>query len=395
MPHHAAPGWNRREWLGWAAASPLAAMALAPDEDVVPFEDYRPEFRVEAQPDHPRVKCFDLRRLTSRITPSGEFFAFHQTEVPLPAVDAWRLRIGGCVKHPAEFSMADLRKRTDRREAAVTLECAGNSGNPSIMNGLVSTASWTGVGLAAVLRECGIRPEAREVVFLGRDAERDPKWEAGNAEYLSPHGRSIFVQDALSPDPLLAFAMNGAPLPAEHGFPLRVILPGWYGVASVKWLARIEVIDRRYEGRHMARNYQSLHAVDTSEGALWLDTSISRTNLKSVVARITRRRLSGRFEYRIAGAAWGGAAAIRTVEVQVDGGAWRPAALDRQGGDSAWILWSIDWNDAAPGLHTVVSRAGNERGEMQPTRAELRQKLMSNREDNSQWPRLVRLEPPA
>jgi DMSO/TMAO reductase YedYZ molybdopterin-dependent catalytic subunit len=255
------------------------------------------------------------------------------------------------------------------------------------MNGLVSNAVWTGVSLAAVLKECGVRPEAREVVFLGLDAEPDRKWEAGNAEYLSPHGWSIFVEDALSPEPLLAFAMNGVPLPAEHGFPLRLILRGWYGMANIKWLARIEVIDRRYEGRHMARNYQSLRSVHSLDGAVWLDTSISRNNLKSVIARVTRR--AG--QYRVSGAAWGGTATITGVDVRIDGGPWRPADLDRRDAGFGWLLWSMPWDGAAPGLHTLVSRARNARGEVQPSRDELRQQRVSNREDNSQWPRTITL----
>ena len=122
-------------------------------------------------------------------------------------------------------------------DVAVTIECSGNSGDPRIMNGLVSNAVWTGVSLSAILQECEIQPTAREVVFLGMDTEQEPKFEAGNANYSSPHGWSIFVQDAQAPGNLLAFAMNGKPLAPEHGFPLRLILPGWYGMAQVKWLS--------------------------------------------------------------------------------------------------------------------------------------------------------------
>jgi DMSO/TMAO reductase YedYZ molybdopterin-dependent catalytic subunit len=370
-------------------------LAVPPDEELVPFQDYGSAFSIEAQPDNPRVKCFDLRRLTSFTTPSDEFFTFHQTQTVRADAGGWRLRIGGLVRRPAEFSLRDLLNRTDRRDLAATIECSGNSGDPRLMNGLVSNAVWTGVGLAAILTECGVEPEAREVVFLGMDSEQEKKWEAGNVAYPSPHGRSIFVQDAMAPENLLAFAMNGAPLPAEHGFPLRLILPGWYGMAHVKWLTRIEIIDRRYEGRHMARNYQSLRAVKSPDGTLWLDTSISRNNLKSIVARVTRRRIGGRFEYSIAGVAWGGAAKINRVEVQVDDGPWRAAVIGQRGADSAWLLWSFDWNDATPGLHSVVSRATNARGEIQPTREELREKLIGNREDNSQWRRPVVIEPSA
>ena len=386
---------SRRKFLAWSAGFPISALALSPDEELIPFQDYGPAFSIEAQPDTPRVKCFDLRRLTSFTTPSDDFFAFHQTQTVRADAAGWRLRIGGLVRRPAEFSLQDLLNRTDRRNLAATIECSGNSGDPRLMNGLVSNAVWTGVGLAAILKECGVEPEAREVVFLGMDSEQEKKWEAGNVTYPSPHGRSIFVQDAMLAENLLAFGMNGAPLPAEHGFPLRLILPGWYGMANVKWLTRIEIIDRRYEGRHMARNYQSLRAVKSPDGTLWLDTSISRNNLKSVVARVTRRRIGGRFEYKIAGVAWGGSAKITRVEVQVDAGPWRPAVIGQRDADSAWLLWSFDWNDATPGAHSVVSRGTNARGEIQPTREELRDKLIGNREDNSQWRRPVVIQPSA
>jgi DMSO/TMAO reductase YedYZ molybdopterin-dependent catalytic subunit len=381
--------------LAWSAGIPAGALALPPGEELVPFQDYGPEFRIEAQSDNPRVKCLDLRKLTSWKTPTDDFFAFHQTQTVHTDAAAWRLRIGGLVKRKAEFSLPDLLNRTDRRDLAATIECSGNSGNPRIMNGLVSNAVWTGVGLAAILHECGVEPEAREVVFLGMDSEDEKKWEAGNVAYPSPHGRSVFVQDALHPENLLAFSMNGAPLPAQHGFPLRLILPGWYGMAHVKWLTRIEIIDRRYEGRHMARNYQSLRSVKSGEETLWLDTSISRNNLKSIVTRVTRRPAGKGFEYAIAGAAWGGSARIDRVEVQVDAGPWRSATIGQRGADSAWLLWSLDWNNAMPGLHTVVSRAANASGEIQPTPGELREKLIGNREDNSQWRRSVLIEPPA
>jgi len=261
------------------------------------------------------------------------------------------------------------------------------------MNGLVSNAVWSGVSLAALLQECGLEPEAREVVFLAMDSEQEKKWQAANDAYLSPHGRSLYVQDAMLPDNLLAFGMNGEPLDDEHGFPLRLIVPGWYGMAQVKWLNRIEVIDRRYEGRHMARNYQSLRALKSPEGTVWLDTSISRNNLKSVIARVTRRRAGSRFDHQIAGAAWGGPSRIERVEVRVDNGPWRPAQIDRAGTAAAWSLWSLDWKDAAPGRHILISRAVNARGDIQPTRAELRERLISNREDHSQWPRPLVIEP--
>jgi DMSO/TMAO reductase YedYZ molybdopterin-dependent catalytic subunit len=381
---------SRRQFLSSGSLVALGGAGLsspADPEDLVPFLDYTPQFRVEAQYANPRVKCLDLRRLTSWATPPGDFFAFHQTETPPVDANAWRLRIGGMVERPREFSLAELQQWSGRQETAATLECSGNAAGPQIMNGLVSNGVWTGVPLAGLLQEAGVKPEAREVVFFGMDSETEKKFQAGNAEYSSPHGRSIPVQDALAPEPLLAFGLNGQPLPPAQGFPLRLILPGWYGMAQVKWLQRIEVIDRRYEGRHMARNYHSLRALATPAGALWIDTSITRNRLKSVVGRVTRRSAAGRFEHKVSGAAWGGGAKIETVEVQIDSGAWRPARIDERNGDAAWLLWSYDWKYAAPGRHVLVSRARNARGEIQPTRAEWRKEIASNREDNSQWPR--------
>jgi DMSO/TMAO reductase YedYZ molybdopterin-dependent catalytic subunit len=363
--------------------------ALEEDEHVVPFADYTEEFRLEAQTRNPRVKCFDLRRMSSVATPNEEFFAFHQTGTPKVDAASWKLQVGGLVERPNAFSLADLGRRPGRRDVTATIECSGNSGHPQLMNGLVSNGVWTGVELASILGECGVKPESREVVFLGADSENEQKWQAGNAEFVSPHGRSIFIQDALAPGPMLAFKMNGAPLPAEHGFPLRLIMPGWYGMASVKWLTRIEVIDHRYEGRHMARNYHSLRSVESPDGTIWLDTSISKNNLKSVVARVTRQRIGSRFLHRIAGAAWGGESRIEKVEVRVDDGAWRDARIDLRSGPFGWLLWSCEWPDAEAGTHTLVSRAINARGEIQPARDEWRKRLASNREDNSQWPRVI------
>jgi DMSO/TMAO reductase YedYZ molybdopterin-dependent catalytic subunit len=180
--------------------------------------------------------------------------------------------------------------------------------------------------------------------------------------------------------------MNGKPLPMEHGFPLRLVMPGWYGMSQIKWLTRIEAIDRPYEGRQMARNYQSLRAVSSPEGNVWLDSSITRNNLRSVIARVTRRPTG---EHRIAGAAWGGPARIERVEVQMDGGSWVGATIDQREGDAAWVLWSLPWKQPTPGEHRLVSRAINARGDIQPTREQLRETLISNREDSSQWTRRI------
>jgi DMSO/TMAO reductase YedYZ molybdopterin-dependent catalytic subunit len=184
---------------------------------------------------------------------------------------------------------------------------------------------------------------------------------------------------------MLAYALNGAPLPPDHGVPLRLIVPGWYGMTQIKWLTRIEVLDRRYEGTHMARNYHTLR-----DDGMLVETSISRNHLKSVVARVTRRKnTAGKASYRVAGAAWGGALPLKSVEVRVDSGPWRPATLGEHHGDYAWTLWSLEWTDATPGPHTLVSRAIDAGGNVQPTEAEWQKDIRTVRENNSQWVRSI------
>jgi DMSO/TMAO reductase YedYZ molybdopterin-dependent catalytic subunit len=382
---------SRRKVLHLAKAAPAAVVAglFADAEELVDFADYSADFRIEAQERDPRVKVFDLRRLTEWTTSASEFFTFHQTAQPAPVhLRDWRLRISGCVDRPVALTFEDLQRRP-LTEVAATIECAGNNRQPPLMNGLVSNGVWRGPALAPLLRSCGVQPEAREVVFFGADTERERKWPAAGQEFEAPHGRSLFVQDALDGGAILAIQLNGEALPPEHGYPLRLIVPGWYGMAHVKWLSGIAVLDRRYEGRHMARNY---HAVRRSSGdgeALVLETSITRNRLKSVVARVTRRPSPDGFAYAISGAAWGGRNSIERVEVRIDSGPWLPAEIYEKGSPDAWSLWRVPWLNTRPGSHTIVSRAIDSRGAVQPDRAELARTQFSAREDHSQWPRRI------
>lgn len=370
---------TRRAWLAAASASLLAEEG----DEAVPFADYTSRFKIEAQERNPRVRNFDLRKLSSWQTPASEFFSFHQTSTPPTSASDWKLKVGGAVERPHVYTLEELERRFKPIEVAATIECAGNSRQPELMNGLVGNAVWGGISLAEVLRQAGVRPEAREVALFGADTEKETKWQAGNREMESAHGRSLFVQDAVAPGPLLAMRMNGAAFAPERGFPLRLVVPGWYGMAHIKWLTRIEVLDRRYEGRQMARNYHSLRAL---ENGFWLDTSISKMRVKSVVAQVWRRKEAGQWRYRIGGAAWGGA--IARVEVAVDGN-WREARMDHAGTDSAWWLWSCAWPEAKAGRHEIVSRAVTRAGEVQPTQEELKARLASFREDHAQWVRTV------
>ncbi|HXG86700.1 MAG TPA: molybdopterin-dependent oxidoreductase [Vicinamibacterales bacterium] len=389
---------SRREMLVRSAAGaawlatlgiPDSAWALQAGEELVTFTDYTPEFKVEASSANTRVRCYDLRRLTTWATPNDEFYAFHQTVTQQVDAAAFRLRISGMVDKSREFTLEQLKARSDRRDLPVTLECSGNSTNPRRMSGLLSNGVWTGVGLASILRECGVQTDAREVAFLGLDMETEKKTAAGNREFTTPHGRSVYVQDALHPEAMLAFSLNGQPLPTEQGFPLRLILPGWYGMTQIKWLSRIQVLDRRYEGQHMTRNYLAVRSFETPDGPMWLDTSISKTNMKSLVARVARRKAGAGWDYRITGPAWGGAAPIDRVEVQIDGGPWQGAALEAPRGQYAWRLWSLSVKDLAPGKHTLHSRATDANGTVQPMPDERRTRIASGREDFSIWTREI------
>jgi len=380
---------SRRTLLKTAALFALIGIpedvwALAQDEELVDFDDLD-NFKTESSPASPRIRFFDLRRLTSWTTPEDEFFSFHQTETVKTDGAGWALTVGGFVEKPLKLTLEQIKQRPDRRDLAVTIECSGNAAGPAA-NGMVSNGLWTGVGLASILKEAGIRPEAREVAFLGADMERER-----NSAAITPHGRSVYLQDALDPNAMIAYALNSKPLPAERGFPLRVMFPGWYGMTQIKWLRHIEVMDRRYEGPHMSRNYHTTTAAPfAGDDQVILETAISKTRLKSVVARVTRRKgPDGRYRYRISGAAWGGPSPVKAVEVTVDGREWLPTTIDERNGDFAWVLWSFDWVDAAPGAYTLTSRSIDSQGRVQPTLTELRKTIKSIREDNSQWPRKI------
>jgi len=380
---------------------PEWAWSAQPGEEMVTLTDYTDAFRIQASEATPRVRCVDLRQLTTWATPNDEHYAFAQTTSPEVDAATYRLRVGGFVKRPLEFTLDQLKARRDRRDEAVTLECSGNSTRANRMAGLLSNGVWTGVGLKSILEEAGLTPEAREVLFLGLDMEKEKKFQAGNREFSAPHGRAIHLLDALHPDTLLAFALNGQPIPRDQGFPVRLLVPGWYGMTQVKWLGRIEVLDRRYEGQHQVRNYLSLRSVATPDGPMWIDTSISKNRLKSLVARVTRMKQGADWQYRIAGPAWGGPAPIKAVEVAVDGGPWTAAAIDPlpeaarrlpNRGRFGWVLWSFTTPNLAPGTHTVVSRAIDVNGTVQPTKAERDAEIASGREDNSQWTREIRVD---
>lgn len=321
--------------------------------------------------------------LDSRLTPADNFFTVKHYNLPALDPISWRLSIEGLVGRPMTLSLADLQSRPMRR-VEFTLECSGNTGLPFFIGG-IGNAVWGGAQLAPLLKGARLAGSATEVVFWGADAGTvtirdnsgvtgpgltgigEPDAGGGLDLTITEHfARSMSVDDALAAGNLLSYEMNGGPLPAEHGAPVRLVAPGWYGVANVKWLSRIEVIDRRFTGRFMARDYVTFREqVNASGETVWTFTNVGRARLKSAPAKVTRQGDT----HSIVGVAWG--APVARVEVSIDGGQWARAQLCGQNGHGArqglsWQFWTFDWGSPAAGTHTVASRAIDVDGNVQP-----------------------------
>jgi DMSO/TMAO reductase YedYZ molybdopterin-dependent catalytic subunit len=341
--------------------------------------------------------------LDSRRTPNAEFFTVKHYNEPQLSATAWRLGVSGLVERPLTLSLAAL-KAMPRHSVEYTLECSGNHGLPFLIGG-IGNAVWAGTPLRRILRQARPLPSGTEVVFRGADAGavtiRDNSGVTGpgltgtvepdatgglDLSITEQFARSMSLDEATSPDNLLCFQMNGATLPREHGYPVRLIAPGWYGVANVKWLTGIEITDQRYAGRFMARDYVTIREETRGGQTVWTFHTVSQDRLKSAPAKVTRRG----DRYAIMGAAWG--APISRVEVRIDSQRWRPAVLDRRRHRSAWTFWTLDWGRPAAGEHTVSSRAFDTEGNVQPAPADAY--LAARRtywENNGQITRRVRI----
>jgi len=303
------------------------------------------------------VRQLDWEQLDSWLTPPDQFFVIKHYNEPALNESDYHLEISGLVENPMTLTLADLKGR-DRQEVTFTMECSGNTGLP-FLTGAVGNATWAGTPLGPLLEEAGVMEEGIEVVFWGADAgEQTWREEITITEQFA---RSMSLADAMAADNLLAYEMNGEDLPSLHGYPLRLIAPGWYGVANVKWLTRIEVIDRRFQGHFMARDYVTIREEERGDETVWTFTSVTRDRLKAAPAKVTRQD----DRYSVMGAAWG--APIAGVDVRIDNGPWRPATLtEGEGSDYAWVFWTFDWDTPSSGEHTVTSRATDVNGNIQP-----------------------------
>jgi len=378
---------TRREVLrsGLAAAS-LGVLgvpewvlpALAQGATVVPFLEFPETFNANPAPDR---RMYDTRTLESFVTPKDQFFTTQHYGHPVLDEATFKLYVGGLVNAPKSYTIAEL-KKMPKGEVMFGFEC---SGNRAPVQGLCSNGKWTGVPLAALLKTAGLKADAREVVFLGADhGTEEVEWRTQKYSLDQQFGRSLPRDRALSAEPLVAYAYNDEPLSRHQGFPLRLIVPGDYGVANVKWLSEIQVQSDPYMGKYQARWYRTVKGEMINGQLKWMETAVTRMQLKSFVARITKEAAS----HKVVGVILNDGTAIKSVEVKVDDGPWQPATLDKQNTKYSWKLFHYDWKGATPGEHTIVSRAIDMNGVVQPTEKELENKK-SFLEHNAQHVRRV------
>lgn len=366
---------------GFAATAGMpfwSELALAQGEELVPFSDVPEGFM--APPVTPGAMHFqDTRLIDSFYTPNEDFYIVQHYGQPVIPDDEYGLTITGLVDRPLRFSLEELRQR-DKVEIDAGFECGGNRG-AGIFQGLIGNARWGGVRLRELLQEAGLKHNGIEVVFYGEDKGIENVRET---DVEVAFGRSMHFEDALDSDAILAYEMNGEALPLYHGAPVRLIVPGWYGVSNVKWLTQIHVQDRRYMGRFMARDYVTLSKRIVGGVERWEERSVTKMQLKSSVIRVSRRGS----EHTIMGFVLNDGTPLRSVEVKIDDGPWQEAAIDPQSSKYSWKLFRYDWGSPSSGEHTIVSRVTDINGQVQATADEMPEKP-SRWENYAQFPRTV------
>ncbi len=363
--------------LGASAFPSWLMPVLAQGEVEVPFTDVPDTFRV--LPARPGANHFlDTSKISSFYTDNDDFYIVQHYGQPEVDVANYELRVTGLVDRPLSFTLDQLRSRP-AVEKDIGFECGGNGAR--IFHGLLGNASWRGVSLRDILLEAGVKPEGKEVVFFGSDIGEE---ELRGRTVPTAFARSLSLEDAMNENNMLAFEMNGEPLPHFHGRPLRLIVPGWYGVANVKWLAQIHIQDTRFMGRFMGRDYVTLKREEVGGQERWVENSVTRMNLKSVVARLTKSGSA----HTITGFVLNDGTPIESVEVKIDNGPWQRATIDPAASQFTWKLFQFEWQNATPGEHTIVSRVTDVKGNVQRPAEELPERA-SYWEEFGQFPRTV------
>ena len=343
-------------------------------ETVIPFTDVPDTFawrRPGAEPNPGQnVLAQDLRNLRSWKTPMDDHFTVLHYGVATIDAAAYRLQVAGLVERPLTLTLDELKRRPKVERTAV-FECGGNSVRR--FHGMVGNATWAGAELRSLVETARPTAAAREVYFWGADRGKE---KIRDGEYEQNFARALPLSEALGANAVLAYEVNGQPLPVAHGSPVRLLVPGYYGVCNVKFLERIELAADRLMTRFMARDYVTIMGREVNGRTEWIETSVTKMRVKSVTARVTRA--GSRF--KVFGAAWSDGTALKGVEVQVDGGAWQPATLERQNNPFAWTFWSYDMPALGAGEHTVVSRATDQRGRTQPDDLNMKKTIWENNE---------------
>jgi DMSO/TMAO reductase YedYZ molybdopterin-dependent catalytic subunit len=356
-----------------------ALPALAQGETIVPFTDIPANTNFASAVDR---RTLDIRRIDGPFTPKDQFFTTQHYGHPDVDPASFRLRISGLIERPKALSIEDLRK-LGNAELIAGFEC---SGNRRPLQGLSGNGRWTGVPLKTVLDSTGVKASAREFVFYGADhGPEDVEFRTQKYSVEYQFGRSLSREKAMSADPFLAYALNGEPLTKHQGAPLRLIVPGWYGVANVKWLSQIHAQEEQYLGKYQARWYRTVRGEMIDGEMRWNETAVTHMQLKSFIARVSRDGS----RYNVLGVVLNDGTPLKTVEVKVDDGPWQTATMDKSTtAKYSWKLFNYTWNGATPGEHTLVSRVTDVNGVVQPTEKDLENKK-SFLEDNSQQPRKV------
>ncbi len=375
---------TRRDVLrGGAAGLSLMALpgwampALAQGEAIVPFTDYPDDWTAERGPERRRL---DIRTIDDKATPADRFFTTQHLGHPKLDGAAFRLSVSGLVDRETELSLDDVRA-LGQTDLDAAFECSGNSRRS--MQGSASVGRWSGVRVRDVLNHVGVKENGHEVVFFGADKGMEKVEFRGRTYEVEQHyGRSISISKAMTPEPFLATALNGEPLTVHQGFPMRLLMPGWYGAPNVKWVANIHVQEDPFLGKYQARWYRTLRSEMVGGEMQWKETAITRMRVKSVIARVTREGDT----FTALGFVLHDGTPLRSVEVRVDDGAWETATVDPSQSQYAWKLFTHSWTGSSPGEHGVISRATDVNGEVQPTVEELEVKK-TFLEDNSQHER--------
>jgi DMSO/TMAO reductase YedYZ molybdopterin-dependent catalytic subunit len=302
------------------------------------------------------------------VMPNAHFYVRNHFQIPRLDPTTWRLEVGGLVERPLSLSLRDL-MRMRSQTLVVTLECAGNG--RSLLDppvewekwdlGAVSTAEWTGVPLAEVLDLAGVEGAAGEVVFRGADGGT----VEGRAEPIS-FERSLKPDIASGSDAVLAYAMNGESLPIQHGYPLRLVVPGWYAVTSVKWLTEIELIEGAFDGYFQADKYQ----YEWERGGELVREPVTLQRVRSLITEPHANEPVQVGDLVVRGVAWSGAAPIARVEVSLDDGPWQEARLVGERRPHRWQWWELIVRVDRPGSRALRSRATDLAGRTQPERPE-------------------------